>query len=90
MARFILERPNVSRDETEGTPGWLREGEDGEVGCSGACVGEPPHNPLGDHSTEPWQRTGDVGEGGPTHPDDTHRGALQLRWKTGSPRLLDH
>ena len=24
----------------------LREGDDGEVCCSGACVGEPPPNPL--------------------------------------------
>ena len=38
-------------------------------------MGEPPHNPLGgDHSSAPWQRTGalaSLGEGGPTHPDDT-------------------
>ena len=33
----------------------------------------------------PWQRTGAVGEGGPAHPDDTLRGVLQPRWKTGSP-----
>ena len=37
-------------DETEGTPACLREGEDGEISCSGACVGEPPLDPLGgDH-----------------------------------------
>ena len=33
--------------------------------------------------------TGAVGEGGPGHPDDTLRGVLQLRWRTGSPWLLD-
>ena len=77
-------------DETEETPGCLREGDDGEVGCSGAYMEEPPPNPLGGgHRTGPWQRTGAVGEGGPAHPDDTHEGALQLRWRTGSPWLLD-
>ena len=34
------------------------------------------------------QRTGAVGEGG--HTDDTLRGVLQLRWRTGSLWLLDH
>ena len=29
-------------DKTEGTPGCLQEGDDGEVSCSGACVGESP------------------------------------------------
>ena len=67
-------------DKTEGTPRCLREGDDGEVSCSGACVGESPSDPLGgDHSVGPWQRTGAVGEGGPAHPDDTLRGALQPR-----------
>ena len=34
------------------------KGDDGEVSCSGACVGESPSNPLGgDQSAEPWQRT---------------------------------
>ena len=48
-------------------------------------MGESPFDPLGgDHSAGPWQRTGAVGEGGPAHPDDTVRGALQPRW------LLDH
>ena len=71
-------------DKTEGTPRCLRERDDGEVGCSGACVGEPPPDPLrGDHSAGPWQRTGAVGEGGPAHPGDTLRRALQPRWKTG-------
>ena len=47
--------------------------------------------PLGeDNSTGPWQRTGAVGEGGPAYPDDTFRGALQPRWRTESPWLLDH
>ena len=42
------------RLETEGTPRCLREGDDGEVGCSGACMGEPPPDPLGgDHRTGP-------------------------------------
>ena len=53
-------------------------------------MGEPPPDPLGgDYSAGPWQRTGAVDEGGPAHPDDTLRGALQPRWKTGSPWLLD-
>ena len=52
---------------------------------------ESPSNRLGgDHSAGPWQRTRAVGEGGPAHPDDTLRGALQPRWRTGSPWLLDH
>ena len=77
-------------NKTEETPGCLREGDDGEVSYSGACVEEPPPDPLGgDDCTGPWQRTGAVGEGGPAHPDDTCRGALQPRWRTGSPRLLD-
>ena len=29
-------------DEAEGTPRCLREGDDGEVSCSGTCVGAPP------------------------------------------------
>ena len=54
-------------------------------------MGEPPPDPLGgDYSAGPWQRTGAVGEGGSAHPDDTLRGALQPRWRTGSPWLLDH
>ena len=60
------------------------------VGCSKACVGEPPPDQLGgNHSAGPWQRIRRC-EGGPTHPDDTLRGGLQLRWRTGSPWLLDH
>ena len=31
-----------------------------------------------------------VGEGGPAHPDDNLREALQPRWRTGNPWLLDH
>jgi len=41
------------------------------------------------HRTGPWQRTGVVGEGGLIHPDDTCGRALQPRWRTGSPWLLD-
>ena len=52
---------------------------------------ESPPDPLGgDHSAGPWQRTEAVGEGCPAHPDDTLRRALQPRWRTGSPWLLDH
>ena len=80
-----------TRDKTEGTPRCLQEGYDGEVSCSRACVGESPSNQLGgDHSAGPWQRTEAVGEGGPTHPVDTLRGALQPGWRTASPWLLDH
>ena len=68
-------------DEAEGTPRCLREGDDGEVSCSGTCVGAPPPDPLGgDHHTGPWQRTGVVGEGGLAHPDDTCGRVLQPRW----------
>ena len=34
-------------DETEGTLRCLREGDDGEVSCSGACMGKSPPDPLG-------------------------------------------
>ena len=44
-------------DETEGKQGCLRERDDGEVSCSGSCMGESPPDPLGgDHSAGPWQR----------------------------------
>ena len=53
-------------------------------------MGESPPDALGrDHSGGPWERTGAVGEGGPAHPDDNFREARQLRWRTGSPRMLD-
>ena len=40
-------------DKAEGTPGCLREGNDGEVSCSGTCVGESPSDRLGgDHSLD--------------------------------------
>ena len=78
-------------DKTEGSLGCLYEGDDGEVSGSRACVGESPPDPLGrDHCAGPWQRTGTVGEGGPAHQDDTLRGVLQPRWRTGSSWLLDH
>ena len=65
------------------------EGDDRKVGCSGVCMGEPPPDPLGgDHSAGLWQRTGAVGEGGPAHPNNTFRGMLQLRRRTGSYCLL--
>ena len=77
-------------DETEGTPGCLREGGDEEVSCSGACMGESLSDRLGgDNSAGPWQRTGAIGKGGPAHPDDTLRRALQPGWRTGSSWLLD-
>ena len=58
-----------------------------ELSSSRACMGEPPLNPLGgDHSPGPQQRNGAVGEGGPAHPGDTLRVALQSR--TGSSWLL--
>ena len=31
---------------------------------------------------------GAVGEGGPAHPDDTLRGAIQLRWRTEVPSCI--
>ena len=53
-------------------------------------MGESPPDPLGgDHSAGSWQRTRAVGEGGPAHPDDNLRGALQPTRRTGSPWLLD-
>ena len=42
------------------------------------------------HSGGPWHRKEAVGEGGPADPDDTLRGVLQPRWRTGSPWLLDY
>ena len=89
-------RPSLHRrdqtetgDGAEGTPRCLREGDDGEVSCSGTCMGAPPPDPMGgDHRTGPWQRTGIV-EGGLAHTDDTCGRALQPRWRTGSPWLLD-
>ena len=51
------------------------------------CEVEPPPNPLeGDGDVGPRQGTGAVGEEGTAHPDDTFRGALQPRWRTGNPR----
>ena len=50
----------------------------------------PLDPPGGDHSAGQRQKTGAVGEGGSTHPDDTVRRALQPRWRTGSPQLLDY
>ena len=48
-------------------------------------------NPLvEDNGPGSWQGTAVVGEGGgPSHPDNTRGGALQLRWRTGRPLLLD-
>ena len=46
-------------------------------------MGESPSNRLGgDHSAGPWQRTGAVGEGGPTHPDDTLASTRMEDWKS--------
>ena len=43
-------------DKAEGTPGCLQEGDDGQVGCSGAYVGEPPPYPLlHEKETEDWK-----------------------------------
>ena len=59
-------------DETEGTPRCLRKGDDREVSCSGACMGESPSDRLGgDQSAGLRQRTGAVADGGSAHPDDT-------------------
>ena len=55
-----------------------------------SSVAEPPPDPLGgEHCTGLRQRTGAVGKGRPAHPDDTHRGVFQPRWKNGSPWLLN-
>ena len=59
---YIESRPSLHRrdqtkagDKTEGTQECLREGDDGEVSYSGACMGELPPDPLGgDHHTRPW------------------------------------
>ena len=37
-----------TRDKTEGAPRCLQEGNDGEVSCSGACLGESPSGRLGE------------------------------------------
>ena len=74
-------------DKAEETPGHLRKGDDGEVSCSEACVGESPSDRLGGATVL------DRGKGQEVllnaHPDDTLRGALQPGWRTGSPWLLD-
>ena len=50
---------------------------DREVGCSRACVGKPPHDPVGgDHSAGPLRGTEAGCGAGPAHSDDTCRGAL--------------
>ena len=53
-------------------------------------MGRRPDPLGGDCSTGPWQRTGAVGKTGPTHPDDTPRGTLQMGRRTGILWLLDH
>ena len=53
----------------------------------------PPHHGSPameeESSDRPWQGTGAVGKKGPSHPDDTLRGALQPIWRTESPWMLD-
>ena len=64
-------------------PRCLWEGDDGEVSCSGTCMGAPPPDPLGDHHTGQWQRTGVVGEGGLTQLCRWHL------WKSVSTEMED-
>ena len=76
-------------DGKENDGGERGDGNHNEVGCSRACMEEPPPDPLGgDHSAGPWQRTRAVGKGGPAHSDDIFKGALQLRLRTESSWLL--
>ena len=78
-------------DKTEGTLRHQRDGDGREVGCSRACMGEPPPNSLGgEDSAGLWQRTGAIGEAGPAHLVDTFRVALQPRLRTGSPWLVNN
>ena len=53
-------------------------------------MGRRPDLLAEDCSSGPWERTGAVGKGGPTHPDDTLGGALQKGSSTRIPWLLDH
>ena len=47
----------------------LQKREDGEVSCSGTCMGEPPPDPqVGDHCNGPWQRIEAVEEAGRSNP----------------------
>ena len=52
-------------------------------------MGRRPDPLGGDCSSGPWQRTEAGGKGGPTHPDDTLGGALQMG-RTGIPWLLNN
>ena len=80
-----------NKDQTDGTRRCLREGDDGEVSCSGPCMRTSPSNPVGgDNSAGPWQRIGAIDEGSPAYQHNTFRRALQPRWWTGSPWLLNH
>ena len=47
-------------------------------------MGEPPPNPL-DHDR--GQEL--LAKEDPAHPNDTHGGVLELRWRIGNPWLLD-
>jgi len=64
------------------------QGDNGEVGCGGACVGEPlPHQLGGDNTGQGQGTRRTTTEGGS---DDTRRGAILLGQSAGDPRLLDH
>lgn len=50
----------------------------------------PIHREEINISPVPWQATEATGREDITHPDDTHGGVLQPKWRTGSPWSLDH
>ena len=76
-------------DKTEGTPGCLREGDDGEVRCSGDCLGESPSGRLGETTVLDQGREQKLLVKEALHIQMTPR-ALQPGWRTESPWLLDH
>ena len=41
-----------ARDENEGAPGCLSEGDTGEVSPCRTCVGEPPSNQMGGDNSD--------------------------------------
>lgn len=59
---------------------------------SGICIGghSPIHQEEINISSIPCQGTEATGREDIIHPDDTYGGVLQPKWRTGSPRSLDH
>ena len=63
------------------------KGDDKTFIHSGICIGVPYpiHREEINISSVPWQGREDI-----IHPEDTHGGVVQPRWRTGSPWSVDH